>query len=223
MKHFILIALLIGAGSGGVMASATDDGINRANTVKPMSTTDQTAIREANIKAVSARADCDEDIARSIDQSNKALQAEMEILMTTVIDKPTKTADIDCLSQLTSLSFGFNIPSMASLADNILDQAKQAACNIAVRETNSLTDSLGLDLNGNLGTSIGIPGTGQQINVNAGSYNAGINSNAGTAPVGTKATLESQIKKDSDGNIRSGSGTATAGGDLDSFLGNVFN
>jgi len=223
LKQLILLCALTLV-SVTAIAATEDDGINRASKQNVVSPAALNEVRAANVEAACASAACDCDIAKDISDSNKALQDELTIFMTTVIDKPVKSSEVDCISQLTSLSFGFNLPSASELLDSIMDQAKDAVCNIAKRQIGNIKDSIGISnsrLNTNFGGRYNIPGTRESINVDGGGVSGGFNNSVsrGSSSQGA-ATLKTTRSQGPSGT--SGSVDVTGGGDVDDFLGDVF-
>jgi len=183
----------------------SDDGMDKGETALDGSEAETQS--ELNQKAgiAAATSDCDPDVAQKIAENNEKLVNALIVNMGTYIGKPTKTTEIDCLSQLTSMfkvGFSFKVPSVKSIFESFIAQAKQKACNIAMKKVTDITDSLGLD--GSIGGQFTIPGTTETI---SGGVGTGFVA-SGTSTVDALA-VDGSVDVSESGDI-SGSGTASA-------------
>jgi len=167
-----------------------DDGMDMSVNAIQAPTAAAHATLKKNVQVSTAGADCDPDVAAKIAQNNDDLIAALTERMDITLASPTKTTDIDCFSTLTSLfdiGIGFRRPTAKSIVENIMGQAKQAACNIALKEANSLANSVGVGQN--LGGQFKIPGTNEVINVDAGGFDAGVGAGVGSGQDGITGTI----------------------------------
>lgn len=132
-----------------------------------------------------AAADCDKDIAEAIITRNENHKNRLAKASEDIYDEPKKTSEVNCISGLATLDFGFNLPSASQLGKDMLAQFKDAACGIVQDESRKMISDLGLNFNVSPGGRYQIPGTNESIDVDVGS--GGVNADSNVYRRGTNA------------------------------------
>lgn len=145
------------------------------------------------MNAACARPDIDCELCKEIKGQNIQTSIEETENNNFTINRPIRTDEIDCLTQLIDLDFNLNVPPPATIAEDILRDIRDAVCSFITAQSRQIIGSAGLNYRQQFEGVIEIPGTNRTVRIDAGGVRnrSGTGGSSGNSPV--EADIDVQI------------------------------